>query len=385
LARWREQLAGASGWVARERRRIDQQDALDALGEAQSDAFDQLETVDAEWPAWRDAFDGFAIRALQFQKRLERWEDPLPAREEVFRLGYNRETGASTLMTLNAFIAEFIGTIDTEASHSSSRNPLTFAYAFRRNTALSKQGMARKIRPLRFGDALVESLYSFCESDDRGRIYAMWRHVPAYEPRDASGVDLFFRLDFLVEGDLPAGSLATGDAVRALRRRMDGHFPPQFHTVWVLPGGHCTTESPPELQTPYTKGGAETGSGRDYNLNAKRWQVLEMRSDIPWTTHWSKHCNEASAAAKTFLAQLDQVKQRIHRGLSSLRAQHDARAAQLTARATRLQGAAQETELADLREEGHLHQRLVTALGSPRFRMDAAGAVFVAPTCPFNR
>jgi ATP-dependent helicase HepA len=359
---------------------------LDALGEAPSDAFEELEAVDAEWQAWREAFDGFAIKALRFQKRPERWEDALPPREQVFRLGYNREPGGSTLMTLNAFIAKLLGTIDTEAPHSSSKNPLTFAYSFRRNTALSKQGTARKIRPLRFGDALVESLYSFCESDDRGRVYAMWRHLPAYGPRDASGVDLFFRFDFLVEAALLPSGEAEDDAVRALRRRVDGHFPPHFHSVWVLPDGHCTTEPPPALQTPYTttKGGAEQGAGRDYNLNANRWQVLNMQSDIPWTAAWSKHCTQASTSASKFLAQSDEVKRRSQRGVKGLREQHDARVARLTARAARLHGAAHDAELAELRAEDELHQRLVAAVGSPYLRLDAAGAVFVAPTCPFR-
>lgn len=385
LLRWREQLAGASGWVTRERRRIDQQDALDALGEVQSDAFDNLEAVDAEWQAWREAFDAFAVNTLQFQKRLEHWEDALPAREQVFRLGYSREPRASTLMTLNAFIMEFLGTIDTEAPHSSSRNPLTFAYAYRRNTALSKRGTTRKVRPLRFGDALVESMYSFCESDDRGRIYAMWRHLPSYEPRDASNVDLFFRFDFLVEADLVPDGQPEDDSVRALRRRVDGHFPPQFQSLWVLPDKQCTTEPPPALLMPYSpRGSAEHGAGRDYNVNARRWQLLDMQRDIPWTTEWSRHCEEAKALAKEFLAQLEEVRDRVRRGLNGLKQQHDARAAQLTARATRLQGAARDAELAELRVEDGLHGRLVDAVGSPHLRLDSAGAVFVAPRCPFT-
>ena len=60
LLRWNTQLAGPTGWAARERRRIDQQDALDAMGDPQSVAFDELEAVDDDWRPWREAFEGFA-------------------------------------------------------------------------------------------------------------------------------------------------------------------------------------------------------------------------------------------------------------------------------------------------------------------------------------
>lgn len=386
LATWRDQLIGPSGWVARERRRIDQQDALDALGEAHGEAFDELEAVDGEWKPWREAFDDFAVKALKFQKRPEEWKDPLPVGEQVFRLAYSRESGASTLITLRAFMEGFLGAIDTEAPRSSSKNPLTFAYSYRRITALSKRGTARKVRPLRYGDALVESLFSFCESDDRGRVHAMWRHEPGYEPLGATGVDLYFRFDFLMEAGLPHGEQSQDDAVRALWRRVDGQFPPHFHSVWVLPNGQCANEPPQVLQAPYQS--TETmcpGTGRDYNLNSRRWQVLEMQANLPWLADWSQHCSAASAAAKEFVLQLDAVRQRIILGLTGLRRQHESRAAQLNSRVTRLEGMARDVELSELRAEDDLHRQLTSAVASPSLRLDSVGAIFVAPTSPFAR
>ncbi len=73
LLRWRDQLAGSTGWAARERRRIDQQDSLDAMGDPQSEEFEHLEEVDSQWRDWRSAFDGFAFNALLFQSRPEAW------------------------------------------------------------------------------------------------------------------------------------------------------------------------------------------------------------------------------------------------------------------------------------------------------------------------
>jgi ATP-dependent helicase HepA len=220
LLRWKAQLTGPTGWAARERRRIDQQDALDAMGDPQSDAFDDLEAVDTDWRSWRDAFDGFALGTLLFRRRPEVWTGTLPPGEHVFRLNYTRDSNHHTLLSLTDFVSQFLGTIDTETRHSTARSPLTYPYAFRRNTVLSKEGQARGLRSLRYGDPLVESLQSFCQADDRGRVFAMWRHRTDFEARDASGIDLWFRFDFLacrlLTTMLPASS---ADALSDTSRR----------------------------------------------------------------------------------------------------------------------------------------------------------------------
>lgn len=384
LAGWCAQLVGPSGWVAKERRRIDQQDALDALGEAESTLFDDLDAVDCEWLSWRKAFDDFAVKVLQFKKRVEDWKDPLPAGEQVFRLAYSRDSGASTLITLNSFLEGLLGAIDTEDPRSTSRSPLTFAYSYRRSTALSRRGASGKVRALRYGDALVDSLFAFCEADDRGRVHAMWRQASGYEPLGANGVDLYFRFDFLVEADLPRADSAQAHDIRSLHRRVDGHFAPQMHSVWVLPNGQCVDTPPPVLVAPYRSEEAKVGEGdRDFNLNSRRWQVLEMQSNLPWLSEWSQYCGAASDAAREFLGQLVEVKARIRQGLSGLRQQHERRVAQLNSRAARLDGSASDAELFALREEEEMYQRLSSAVASPALRLDSAGVVFVAPTSPF--
>ncbi|MDM4769069.1 protein DpdE [Solimonas sp. SE-A11] len=384
LRRWRDQLAGQDGWVVRERRRIDQQDALDALSEMQGGAFEELEAADDDWKSWREAFDGFAVKALQFQKRQEPWADALPQGEQVFRLAYRREGKSQTLVTLSSFVTEFLGTIDRDAPESSWRTPTTFPYSFRRNTALTRTGTARNVRPLRFGDALVESLMAFCESDDRGRAFAMWRHLPGYEAGDACGADLYFRFDFLVEADISAaGRHMEDEACLALRRRVDGHFPPRFHSVWVTTDGQCSTEAPEVMRSPYNKAAPKPGEGRDYNLNAERWAMLGRQSRIPWILDWSKHCDEARAKALNFLARLGEVESRIEQGVKGLRAQHNARVAQLSARAARLTDGLRDAELVELEAENALNQKLLAAVRAPSFRLDVAGASFVSPETPF--
>jgi len=380
LLRWKTQLAGPTGWVTRERRRIDQQDALDAMGDPQSEAFDEMESVDADWQRWREAFDGFALDTLLFRRRPEEWTGTLPPREQVFRLNYTRDDTHHTLMSLAEFVSQFIGTIDIETRHSTARSPLTYPYAFRRNTVLCKEGGERGLRSLRYGDPLVESLRSFCQGDDRGRAFAMWRHRPSFEARDASGIDLWFRFDFLIEADLQAPD---GDADHALCRRAEHHFPPQFHTVWVDMAGAVTVEPTAEISEAYLP--VDQGGGRDFHLNPLRWQILRMQDHVPWTVEWRRYCEEASRRAHEFIGAHAAVRERIKRGLVSLQSQHETRMAQIQSRIARLTGAAQIAERHDLDAENAMHALLTESIRQPVIRTDVAGAMFVSAATPFMR
>lgn len=385
LQDWNTQLAGPTGWVARERRRIDQQDALDSLAETEDEAFERLEAEDDEWERWRDAFRAFAVDSLQFRIQVESWDGGLPAGEQVFRLAYDRNGQRSTLLSLPMFVNSFLGTIDTNNRNSRPGHPLTFPYGFRRGSALSRQGMARGVRPLRIGDPLVESLSAFCEYDDRGRSFAMWRHLPGYETRDASGVDLYFRFDLHVEA-APAPSSESDDAeTRALRRRASGMFPPQCHTLWVSIDGAITNEPPTELRAPYTPAPKLPGDGCDYNLNPQRWYALERAGILPWLPAWMQHCSQARDAAIGHLRAAPTMQRDIQTALISLGRQRDERLAQLRARALRLESAAQAAELEQLTAESDLFDRLAKAIASPGFRVDVAGAVFLSPINPFAK
>lgn len=382
LLRWKTVLSGSGGWVARERSRIDQQDLLDAMSDPQSDAFEELEDVDDDWRRWRAAFDGFALTTLLFRRRPEEWTGTLPQGEQVFRLNYTRDGNQHTLLSLPSFVSQFLGTIDLENRHSTARSPLTYPYAFRRHTVLSKEGRERGLRMLRYGDPLVESLYSFCQSDDRGRVFAMWRHWPTFEARDASGVDLWFRFDFLIEANLSPNA---DDIGRALYRRSEQYFPPQFHTVWVDMAGDITMDPPHELAGSYRPATECPTNGRDFQLNPHRWQILRMQDDVPWTMEWRLHCNEAARRAHAYIIAHGTVLEQIQRGLSALQHQHAARVALLESRIARMTGPAQEAERRDIEAEFMLHAQLLDAIRQPAVRTDVAGALFVSACTPFLR
>ena len=245
---------------------------------------------------------------------------------------------------------------------------------------MSKEGQSHLLRPLRYGDPLVESLYSFCKMDDRGRVFAMWRHRPNYEARDASGCDLWFRFDFSVHAGLPD---ADDDAGRALIRRAEQHFPPQFHSVWVNATHDVTMTPPGGLAEDYRT--YDQGLGRDYNLNPSRWQALHDQDKVPWLLEWRRHCELAAQQALKFIKGHDLLRQHQERGLDSLRSQHAIRVAQGESRLTRLTGLAQAAEHRDLEEEKILHARLRDAIQSPAITIDVVGAVFASNATPFDR
>lgn len=376
-------LGGPDGRIARERRRIDQQDTLDSLGARPDDGYEELEAADDEWRTWGAAFRELAEKALLLGRVPLPWKGTLPAGEEVFRVRYSTSGAAPTLFPLSVFVTEFVGTLDTEAPGASSRNLLSYPYSLRRNTALSKDGQAKRVRPLRFGDPLVDALLSFCQTDDRGRVFAVWRYWPDYCAADGSGTDLFFRFDFLVEADLgevdPTSSPGGTTSDRALRRRVDGCFAPQFISAWVAVDRKAVARPPDHLTRPYRTDPVSFDEGRDFNLNPGRWQELSTREDVPWLRDWERVCQRAHEDGLTHVRGLQVVQEQIARAKRLLNEQLQMRAAYLQNRIARLSGFARQAEEAELEVELRRHERLMAAVTRPRFHLDVVGAVFVSP------
>ncbi|WP_309246861.1 protein DpdE [Ramlibacter montanisoli] len=376
-------LAGPDGRMSRERRRIDQQDTLDSLGAKSDDSYEELEAVDHDWGPWGRAFRELAEKTLLLGRVTLPWKGTLPSGEEVFRTRYSNGGAAPTLFPLSVFVTDFVGTLDTEAPGASSRNLLSYPYSLRRNTALSKDGQAKRVRPLRFGDPLVEALLSFCQTDDRGRVFAVWRHWPDYCAVDACGNDLFFRFDFLVEADLGEGDPTRGAAGitsdRALRRRVDGCFAPQFVTAWIGVDRRAVAQPPDHLTTAYRPKPAFTETGQDFNLNSGRWQQLSTREDVPWLQDWERVCQQASEDALAHVRDLGTVQDQIARATRLLNEQLQTRVAYLQNRIARLSSFARQAEEAELIAELDRHERLMIAVTRPRFHLDVVGAVFVSP------
>ena len=105
--------------------------------------------------------------------------------------------------------------------------PLTF------DRQISQRRFARLAR---VGDPLIDAFAELLKTDDRGIAFAMWRYRPDMADLD-SPAELAFRFDFVVEADaVPAlrvlGTQPAGTHT-AIRRTLDGCFPPLPATIWL--------------------------------------------------------------------------------------------------------------------------------------------------------
>jgi ATP-dependent helicase HepA len=385
-----ENLSGPAGLAKREIRRINQQDQLDALIEAQSDAFDELEAEDGRWAQFGEAFESFAFQSLQFNRQHVPMAAPLVRGDRVFRVGFARDTARVTQLPLSTFVSHFMGALDVDAPGGSSRNPLTFPYSLRRATGLGREGTALQIRPLRIGDPLVDALIEFCGADDRGRAFALWRFRDSYEVNDASGVDLFFRFDFLVE----PSSLEVEDSfktlssdtdsawVRALRRRADAILRPSFITIWTHGDGQVLKDGPESATDPY-RSSPRTGTGRDYNLNPSRWRKIEGEAGAAWLQDWGTRCFRARDAALQHLVESSDHRDRISAAVRAATVQFETNAGRIASRLSRLTEEVGSVEQAEWDQEKAFHESILRAVGNPSIRLDVIGAVFVSSSDPF--
>ncbi len=294
------------------------------------------------------------------------------------RLNYVRDMAHETLLSVLEFREHFTGSIDEGSRENSRRSILTHPYAFDRRTVLSREGRERSLRIIRCGDPFVDALRAFCDRDDRGRVSAVWRYVPDYDARDASGCDLWYRFDFRVSAAVPAGE---GARERALQRRAEQHFPQQFYTVW-MEAGHEAMSLPPAIVTAPYRG---AGIGHDYNLNPDRWEKLHGEGGTPWLAEWRRHCELEGGRAQQFVGLHPKLGERKAKALESLAQQHRARVAQLETRLTRLSGASRDDEQAALALEIELNGAVLDGITSPELRVDAVRAVFISANDPFSQ
>lgn len=390
IAALTERLADDVQGVASELRRIDQQDALDALGAPPGEYFEALEAQDDAWCELGQAVDAFAQHTLQLGKYLQSWTGPLPPKDSAFRWAYAKDGKNPPLIALDTFMQRFLGCFDLEAPEASSKNVLSHPYCYDRRAALSREGRRLGMRPFRHGDPLFEALGNFCEDDDRGRTYAFWRHDPSYEASSAGDVDLCLRFDFFVEAATTGldahlqmlDATSANEAAAALVRRSEGLLPPQFVTVWVTGDGTASPEAPAAAIRPYRKEADEAGV-HDYNLNARRWQALHVSDCVPWLGDWPAICERARTSAEACARTLPACTSTVATALARIREQHQLREAQTAARLRRLTGTAHAAEQAEHAREAVLQQVLTDMIAKPALRLDAVGAVFVAAFDPF--
>lgn len=385
------QLGGEDGLVQREVRQLNHQDSLDAMANREIPGMEALEDEDSDWVEWRAAFKALAIEALQFHWRSD-GEPGAPSADTPFRVGYTyRDGGRTTLLPLTGFLKHFLATVDQHAAGGSARMPLTQRYAFKRQTATSRRGLAQGIRLLRIGDPLVTSLEQFCANDDRGRAFAVWRVDRQYEVSDPSGADLYFRFDFLVRpaltSEVPEGASGAENPSeqlhsQALARKASTFLPPLALRVWVQGNGEVEVEPSALLTSEYSD--TWKGTRRDFNLNVRRWRSLPADIKSTWMRDWAELCERQRQTAMAKVRALPQYQNHLQQALQACIQERRLRRSQGEARASRLAGAAQAQELEELRQADAMYAALEAAIAHPHLELDVVGAVFLASDAPFD-
>ena len=383
-------LAGPAGRVRKELLRINQQDALDALERPDDALFDQLSDNDANWQEWRSAFLAFALRVLMFTRH----EEPNPqvqiqtqvrVADEIFRIGYVYRGNQPTLLPLNHFLKVFMDAVDVKAPGGHAGHPRTYRYAFQRKRVTAKESLRRNVRLLRIGDPMVTALERFCDFDDRGRAFGLWRVRPDFPVESPDGADLYFRFDFVTRpGQLPTGQEDPVSNIRrnALSRLAGAALPPLFFTVWINGAGKCVDDPPKVLLDDYKDDVGVLGN-RDFNLNPTRWKVLQQDSKLVWLRDWQRICARARDVACEFVLHSDAFTRHVLLAVNAADSQRNLRITQSRARTARMSESAANKEAEELRLDETFYSELRDALLASELRLEDVGAIFLAQHSPF--
>ena len=386
MASLTDRSQGKSGTAERELRRIDDQDALDALTLSdESEPFELLTDVDGDWRNIASGLDSWLVRILQAQTELWESSSNAPFGFGPFRLAFSyTDRGKSSLIPLKRIVTALIQVLDSRATGSNYKFLKTAWYSCRRAAALSSSGPQEEVRLVRWGDTLVDRIQELMSLDDRGRVAAMWRQSEDYRLKAGNSADVYLRCDFIVEADVLAHleELDIGDDIslrKALLRRGDMVLPPFYKTIWLDEFLNVVTDSDTRaiLEGPYQKQKGE-GGYQDFNLNSDRWALVHQMN-LPVVEAWREWVPEACTVAATKLREETDLDRVCELAVERCNALNQGRFAQLEAR---IRGSDVKTALEAERllvREKAFAETLNSALKAPKVTLGTLCAVFVSP------
>ena len=227
-----ERTRGPQGTAARELRRIEDQDALDALTVTEDGGLADLDAVDGDWRELAASLRGWLTDILQVETEPAPPNGPDWFGYDPFRFCFRyQDRGQRTLIPMGRILSVLLGLLDTDAPGANSRRLKTCWYSCRRPAAQSVGGLPEGLHLVRWGDELVEQIQRLMDLDDRGRAAALWRMIPGHVPVAGEVADVFLRFDFIVETDIDlvlrnAGEADEPPSRTALARRGDMALPP---------------------------------------------------------------------------------------------------------------------------------------------------------------
>lgn len=379
-----KRLGGDSGLMVAELHRIELQDQLDAMQDESLESFDSLIDVDSEWRKIEAQVDSWVNKCLLFEKKSCH-VDGSPPPDRVFRFQYNHDRARNTLVPLDRFIDNFLPVIDFDAPGGGSRQPLSFPFSYRRETATAKG-----VQLLRFGNPFIDNMMKFTCQDDRGKSFALWRYFPGYQ--SVEKVDHFFRFDFIVEVNIELALEMgrhrkfphLGTLSQALGRQGDVLLPPLYYSIWLdsdfeVPNTRTVKKY---LDFSYSKFPRPDGSF-DRNINNHRWEKV-WALGLPVTRGWSDVCQNARSAALSNFKLATNLDDELNRVLEGMAQTDKVYFSQRQSRLSLLSSDEREREQSDLETEFVLRESLRAGIAEPKITIDSVGVVFISDIALFR-
>ena len=284
------QIGGAKGEAARERKAIDEQDAIDQmdLPQAEVDSFvDRLRAVESDQKIQKfsDSLKTWARCALHIKVHHEGHDS-----SGVFRLVF--EDG--TLIPEPTF-EKYFGKVVEEDCLFSHWGDMREVKASARMCFGRRLAQARGCMVARYGETFLDSLADYTRSAERGTSYAFWRCKKTM-PKQYEGA--YIRLDFQIDADdAQAEALCNGAAdIRAIRREADALFPPMHCGLWLNSDHEHVKDQEilKLLEAPLISG--RFGEDGDFDLTPSRWASLGRHSYFKdWKLRLQRSYEEAIA------------------------------------------------------------------------------------------
>ena len=361
------QLAGPSGEVAKQKRLIAEQDAMDLMDLSDDTSEALVSRLHAlETPAFLKAFSetlaDWAEKALSIKIFEEEKHYP-----GVIRLVVSEDR---TLIPQRQVETYFAGALD--AAYKPAPWAKDARAASRKMSFGRRLAQERRCLVARYGEKFLDALYDYTRKDDRGRCYAVWRGRRSL-PERCEGV--YLRFDFVIEAEDSQALSACGAAVdpRAIRREADAVLSPLHLEIWldadheiVSDAGILALLNAPLVSSP---GPFQDG---DFDLNHRRWATAAQHDGF---RDWQVRLRRSVHVAREKVDSLHKV--RGHIAEAKKAAEHWLRnfECQIASRLTVLPDVVRDAETRQLDIELAWRRAIINSLDKPRFLLDSAGVV----------
>lgn len=373
-----QKLGGEKGEIYKELQHI-RKDDFDALQDYQTTVTEKLEKLEENWKNFQEAIDNWTVKRLGFNKIPIRVSDPKPP-DKVCRYEFSRSDKHQTLISINDFRDKFLLTVDQEFPKHNPIKPKTYAFSFRRQTAISKG-----VRLLRYGDTFLQALTSFTQQDDRGKSFAFWRYIPGYQTTQIAAI--FFRFDFIIETNLDDAVVeaqqylcSNKSALAILKRRADMIFSPIVETIWLNSELEpADTKILKDYLIEEYKRPLRNKAIKDFNLNSSRWEKVKAKN-LDVLDYWSSLCFKAKEVAIKEIRKTTKLDNLTKKCIETNKEKDEYYYAQLRSRIAYLTGIEADKEKERLTIEQKINEALYQGVIEPKFYLDVIGAIFLSGT-----